>query len=94
MGAEVLAGIRVVVSDMWRPYLAVVRKHLPQAVQILDRFHLTALLNKAVDQVRRGAGATLRGQRRGERLKQTRWLLFKARSLLDDDPTASTTSPC
>jgi hypothetical protein len=65
LGAEVLAGIRVVVSDIWRPYLAVVRKALRQAVQILDRFHLTALLSKAVDQVRRGEGHTLRGQRRG-----------------------------
>lgn len=53
---------------------------MPQAVQILDRFHLTALLTKAVDQVRRGEGATLRGQRRGERLKQTRWLLLKPRA--------------
>jgi len=80
LGAEVVAGIRVVVSDMWRPYLAVVRKQMSQAVQILDRFHLTALLTKAVDQVRRGEGHALRGQRRGERLKQTRWLLLKPRA--------------
>ena len=80
LGAEVVAGIRVVVSDMWRPYLAVVRKQMSQAVQILDRFHLTALLNKAVDQVRRGEGHELRGQRRGQRLKQTRWLLLKPRA--------------
>ncbi len=80
LGPEVLAGVRVVVSDLWRAYLAVVRKQLPQAVQILDRFHLTALLNKAVDQVRRGESATLRGQRRVERLKLTRWLLLKPRA--------------
>jgi transposase len=80
LGAEVVAGSRVVVSDMWRPYLAVVRKQMGQAVQILDRFHLTALLNTAVDQVRRGEGHTLRGQRRGERLQQTRWLLLKPRA--------------
>jgi transposase len=80
LGSEVVAGIRVVVSDMWRPYLAVVRKHLSHAVQILDRFHLTALLNKAVDQVRRGEGYALRGQRRSQRLKRTRWLLLKPRA--------------
>ena len=80
LGAEVMASIRVVVSDMWRPYLAVVRKHMSQAVQILDRFHLTALLNKAVDQVRRGEGYALRGQPRGQRLKKTRWLLLKPRA--------------
>lgn len=80
LGAEVVAGIRVVVSDMWRPYLAVVRKRMSHAVQILDRFHLTALLNKAVDQVRRGECATLRGGPRGKRLKKTRWLLLRPHS--------------
>jgi transposase len=80
LGAEVVAGIRVVVSDMWRPYLAVVRKQMSHAVQILDRFHLTALLNKAVDQVRRSEGYTLRGKARGQRLKKTRWLLLKPRT--------------
>jgi len=80
LGAEVLAGIRVVVSDLWRPYLAVVRRHMSQAVQILDRFHLTALLNKAVDQVRRNEGYALRGSPRGQRLKKTRWLLLKPRT--------------
>ena len=80
LGAEIVAGIRVVVSDMWRPYLAVVRKDMSHAVQILDRFHLTALLNKAVDLVRRGEGYALRGKARGQRLKKTRWLLLKPRA--------------
>jgi len=80
LGAGVVAGIRVVVSDMWKPYLAVVRKHMGHTVQILDRFHLTALLNKAVDQVRRGECAALRGGTRGQRLKKTRWLLLKPRT--------------
>jgi len=80
LGEEVVAGIRVVVSDMWKPYLAVVRKHMDEAVQILDRFHITALLNKAVDQVRRGEGHDLRGRRRAQRLKGTRWLLLRPRS--------------
>ena len=80
LGPKVVAGLKVVVSDMWRPYLGVVRKQLPHAVTILDRFHLTALLNKAVDQVRRGEGYRLRGQARGQRLKKTRWLLLKPRA--------------
>ena len=80
LGTEVVTGIRVVVSDMWRPYLVVVRKRLSHAVQILDRFHLAAPLNKAVDQLRRGKGYALRDQRRGQRLKKTRWLLLKPRA--------------
>jgi len=79
LGMDKFAGLRVIVSDMWRPYLKVARKHLSQAVHILDRFHLTALLNQAVDKVRRSENYTLpaRGRRR-ERLKKTRWLLLKS----------------
>ena len=65
---------------MWRPYLAVVRKHLHHAVQILDRFHLTALLNKAVDQVRRRESYALGDRAPGKRLKKTRWLLLRPRA--------------
>jgi len=77
LGMDNLASVRVVVSDMWRPYLAVARKHLNQAVHILDRFHITALLNQAVDKVRRSESYALTGPRRKERLKNTRWLLLK-----------------
>jgi len=77
LGMSNLASVRVVVSDMWRPYLAVARKHLSQAVHILDRFHITALLNQAVDKVRRSESYALTGPRRKERLKNTRWLLLK-----------------
>jgi transposase len=77
LGMEKLASVRVVVSDMWRPYLAMARKHLSQAVHILDRFHITALLNQAVDKVRRSENYALTGPRRKERLKNTRWLLLK-----------------
>ena len=38
---------------MWRAYLKVIRKKIPQALHILDRFHIVALLNRAVDEVRR-----------------------------------------
>jgi transposase len=77
LGMDNLASVRVVVSDMWRPYLAVARKHLSQAVHILDRFHITALLNQAVDKVRRSESYALTGPRRKQRLKNTRWLLLK-----------------
>jgi transposase len=79
LGMEKFAELRVIVSDMWRPYLKVARKHLSQAVHILDRFHLTALLNQAVDKVRRSENYTLPAHgRRRERLKNTRWLLLKS----------------
>lgn len=45
--------IKYVCSDMWRPYLKVIKKKLPQALNILDRFHIVKMLNKSVDEVRR-----------------------------------------
>lgn len=45
--------IKVVCSDMWRPYLKVIAKLLPKALNVLDRFHIVKKLGEAVDQVRR-----------------------------------------
>lgn len=53
LGHERCSRIEYVCSDMWRPYLKVIHKKIPQALHILDRFHIVALLNKAVDEVRR-----------------------------------------
>ena len=52
--------IRFVCSDMWRPYLKVIAKKLPNAVHILDRFHIVAKLNDAVDEVRRAEAGRLK----------------------------------
>jgi transposase len=45
-------GIRYVCSDMWQAYLKVIAKKLPGALHILDRYHIVANCNKALDQVR------------------------------------------
>ena len=37
---------------MWSPYLKVIRKKAPQALNILDRFHIVGHLTKAVNQAR------------------------------------------
>lgn len=52
-GKERCERVRVVCSDMWKPYLKVIRVQLPNALNILDRFHIVKKLNEAVDQVRR-----------------------------------------
>ena len=50
--AEKTKGIKFVCSDMWKPYLKVIKERVGQAVHILDRFHIVARLNKALDEVR------------------------------------------
>jgi transposase len=39
---------------MWRPYLEVIAKNCPKALNILDRFYVVAKLNKELDEVRAG----------------------------------------
>lgn len=56
------ANIRHVCSDMWRAYLKSVAKMLPNAMHILDRFHIEAKLNEAVDKVRRAESKELAGK--------------------------------
>ena len=60
MGAPWCGQIAHVCTDMWQAYLKAIKKHLPDAVHILDRFHIVKLLNEAVDKVRRQEAAKLR----------------------------------
>ena len=53
LGADICSKIKVVCSDMWRPYLKVIAECLPNALNVLDRFHIAKKLGEAVDQVRR-----------------------------------------
>lgn len=71
------ARLRFVCSDMWRPYLRVIAKKAAKAVHILDRYHVVARLNRAVDQVR--AAEVKRMKREGYEpvLKRTRWCFLK-----------------
>ena len=59
-GPENCSQIKVICSDMWKPYLKVAAEMLPQALNILDRFHIVKKLNEAVDQVRRDEAKRLR----------------------------------
>ena len=52
MGTSWCENIKVACSDMWRPYLKVIAEKLPNALNILDRFHIVKKLNEAVNKVR------------------------------------------
>lgn len=60
MGQGWCAGIAHVCSDMAAGYLKAIAKRLPDAVHILDRFHIVKLANEAVDAVRREEARALR----------------------------------
>ena len=69
--------LRVVCSDMWKPYLTVIQRHAGQALNVLDKFHIVAHLNKAVDETRRHDATALRRQGDAVTLTHTRWCLLK-----------------
>jgi len=52
MGDDWCSKIKVVCSDMWKPYLNVIADKLTNALNILDRFHIVKKLNEAVNKVR------------------------------------------
>ena len=63
---------------MWRPFVRVLKKGLPNAVHMVDRSHICQHLNQAVDNVRRQESAALRGQAKAHKLKKMRWILEKS----------------
>ncbi len=71
-------------SDMWKPYLRVIAKKADKAINILDRFHITAPLNKAIDEVRAGEARELKEKGYEPILTKTRWLLLKRPENLTD----------
>jgi transposase len=77
IGDEVAAKIVFVCSDMWEPYLKVIRQQCSEALHILDRFHIVAKMNKALDEVRAGESRRLARDGFVPVLKKSRWLLLK-----------------
>jgi len=60
--AEQIGGIGAVAMDMWDPYIASVREHVPEADSkiVFDKFHVAQHLGDAVDRVRRKENKTLK----------------------------------
>ncbi len=77
LGQERAAQLEFVCSDMWKPYLKVIAKKVGQAIHILDRFHIMAHMNKAIDKVRAQEAAKMKEQGLEPVLKGSRWLFLK-----------------
>lgn len=79
-GKERSRKIRAICSDLWKPYLKVIKRKLPKALHILDRFHIMKYLNEAVDNTRRQETAQLRRDGYEPILEKSRWCLLKNKS--------------
>ena len=62
---------------MRRPRLEMIARQCPQALNILDRFHMVAKLNKALDEVRAGEARRMIREGYEPVLKKKRWCLLK-----------------
>lgn len=83
-GKEKSQSLKYVCSDMWKPYLKVIAKKAGNALNILDRFHIMAHLNKAIDEVRAQEARELKEKGYEPILTKTRWLLLKNKENLTD----------
>src|SRR5271155_116681 len=77
IGDELASKIVFVCSDMWEPYLKVIREKCSLAIHILDRFHIVAKMNQALDDVRAEESRRLASEGLAPVLKKSRWLLLK-----------------
>lgn len=76
--------IRYVCSDMWQPYLEVLARRAKGALHVLDRFHIVARLNKAIDQMRAEEARRMKQEGHDPLLKHSRWCLLKNPENLTD----------
>jgi transposase len=82
IGPDLASQIEFVCSDMWQPYLTVIREKCSQALHILDRFHIVAKMNKALDEVRAAEARQMAAAGHEPLLKKTRWCLLKRKKNL------------
>jgi transposase len=82
IGEKLASEILFVCSDMWQPYLDVIRQKCTKALHILDRFHIAAKMNKALDEVRAAETRRLKSDGHEPLLSKSRWCLLKRKENL------------
>lgn len=86
-GKERSAKIQFVCSDMWAPYLKVIAKKAPKALNILDRFHIMRKFNEAIDEIRRDEVKQFKANQEENVLLRGCWLLLKRPENLSEKQT-------
>ena len=84
IGEELTKQIQFVCSDMWKPYLNVIAARCSQAIHILDRFHIVAKMNAALNDVRAAEARRLARDGYEPILKKSRWCVLKRKGNLTE----------
>jgi transposase len=87
-GKERCKFLKFICSDMWAPYLKVIAKKAPQALNILDRFHIMGKFNEAIDEIRREEAKQFKAENQVNVLEKGRWLLLKRPENLSEKQTS------
>jgi transposase len=82
IGEDLSSKIEFVCSDMWRPYLRVIRERCSNALNILDRFHIVAKMNDALNDVRSAESRKLAQDGFEPVLTNSRWCVLKRKENL------------
>ena len=69
--------LNLVCSDMWAAFLKAIAKKAPQALNILDRFHIMRKFSEAIDEIRRSEVKQFKETNQQNILERSRWLLLK-----------------
>ena len=77
------AKIEAIATDMSPAYIDAVMTHLPEAVLVFDRFHVTKLFNEKLSELRRELYRVTKDGLKRDVLKGSRWLLLKRPENLD-----------
>jgi transposase len=77
------AKVEAVAMDLSKAYQQAVRRNLPEATIVFDRFHVVKLLNEKLTQLRRELYRQATTDLQKDVLKGTRWLLLKNPENLD-----------
>lgn len=87
-GKENSLKLKHICSDMWKPYIKVIKKKASQALHILDRFHIVSKINKAIDEIRAGEQREMQKDGHEPILKKSRWSLLKRKENLTENQEA------
>ena len=75
--------IEAVATDMGMPYISAVKNHLPNAVIVIDYFHVVKRFGEKLTELRRELHHQATDKLQKDTLKGTRWLLLKNKENLN-----------
>ena len=87
LGGDKTRKMRVVVLDMWDPYIASVREHTNAEI-VFDKFHVAKKINEALDSVRKREFAEADPETR-KQWKKKRFLMLSRRKRLSEERVES-----